>query len=233
MEEQEFLDEDDPIFNQIWDEIQQREIGEVNQFEENRTLISGLEIKNLLFQRTRDESKAAKIKASNVYADRPPPLPETVERMEKLVEECVADGVIVGDLKLVEGNLKQDFDTCQFPAKDAFLLIKQRKILQTLDDSGILIHAGLRALLKVPATKPTFLPAPPGTVWKDVAITVTEDVQIRINVKEKSQLYNLEKFKAEVIPQKMMQDYLFMIIQSGGIFTKENIAQDAAALFRI
>ena len=121
MEEQEFLDENDPILNQIWDEIQQREIGEVAQFEENRTLISGLEIKRLLFKQTRDETKATEIKASNVYADSPPPLPETLDRLEGLVKDCIADWVAVDDLKLVKGDLEQDFDTCQFPAKDMFL----------------------------------------------------------------------------------------------------------------
>ena len=227
MVEQEFLDDNDPILNQIWDEIQQREAGEITQFEENRTLISGLEIIDLLFKQTRDETKAAEIGASNVYADSPPPLPETLERLEGLVKDCIADGVASGDLELTEGDLEQDFYACKFPVKAMFLLIKLRKILQTLDDSGILIHPGLRPLLEVPATKPPFLPAPPGTVWKDVAITITEDTQIRINVKEKSQLYHLEKFKAEVIPQPKMQEYLFLITHSGGIFTKEDIAPAA------
>jgi len=226
MEEQEFLDDNDPILNQIWDEIQQREIGEVAQFEENRTLISGLEIKRLLFKQTRDETKATEIKASNVYADSPPPLPETLDRLEGLVKGCIADWVAVDDLKLVKGDLEQDFDTCQFPAKDMFLLIKQKNILSTLLDEGILIHPGLKTLLKIPATKAPFLPAPPDTVWNDVAITVTENTQIRINVNRKSQLYNLEKFKKEIITQNKMRDYLFLIIRSGGVFTKEDIAPD-------
>ncbi len=163
MEEQEFLDENDPILNQIWAEIQRREIGEVVQFEENRTVISGLELMNLFFKPTRDEIKAAEIQASIVYADSPPPLLETIGRMERLVMDCIGDGVTSGNLKLVEGNLKQDFDTCQFPAKDAFLLIKQRNILPTLRDEDILIRP---ALLKILA--PSVSPAQSGGEPDDI-----------------------------------------------------------------
>ena len=131
----------------VYDEIQNKEAGEISQFEENRKLIYGREIIDLCFKWTRDESEAAEIGASNVYADSPPPLPGTVERMKKLVKACIADGVTVGDLKLVKGDMEQDFDTCQFPATDTFLLIKQRNILSTLRDEGILIRPDLEAMV--------------------------------------------------------------------------------------
>ena len=70
------------------------------------------------------------------------------------------------------------------------------------------------------------LPAPTGTKWGEVRIEITSEAEIKIWIKGKSQIYNLEKFKKEILTQKKMRDYLFEIIQSGGVFTQVDIAPD-------
>ncbi|MCH7501011.1 MAG: hypothetical protein IH886_13580 [Nitrospinae bacterium] len=71
-----------------------------------------------------------------------------------------------------------------------------------------------------------FLPAPVGTKWKEVSIKITVDAQIRIEIKGKNQLYNLDKFKREIITQEKARGYLFLIIRSGGAFVKNDIDPD-------
>jgi len=76
------------------------------------------------------------------------------------------------------------------------------------------------------APESPFLPAPIGTKWNEVSIEITADTQIKIGIKGKTKLYHLEKFKEEIISQPKIQEYLFKIINSGGIFTKDDIALD-------
>jgi hypothetical protein len=71
-----------------------------------------------------------------------------------------------------------------------------------------------------------FLPAPTGTGWGDVKIEITPNLGIKLWIKGKSQTYDLEKFKKEIIAGPKIREYLFKIIQSGGVFTNNNIDPD-------
>ena len=88
------------------------------------------------------------------------------------------------------------------------------------------IRRSFKTINKTKEREGGFLPAPAGTKWNEVKIEITEQGGIKIWVNGKSKTYNLEKFKKEIISQPKIQDYLFKIINSGGIFTKDDIAPD-------
>jgi len=107
-------------------------------------------------------------------------------------------------------------------------------ILGRLEEKGVTISDALKDAIEATATtEPTqpepgqidkFLPAPAGTNWKDISIKVTKDARIELKVNRKTKLYDLEKFKKDIITQKKAREYLFLIIESGGTFTRDDIA---------
>jgi|LWDU01.1.fsa_nt_gi hypothetical protein len=67
-----------------------------------------------------------------------------------------------------------------------------------------------------------FFPAPEGTTWGDIRITITEETGIKIIIKTNEQLFYLDKFK-KLIPSKTSRALLFSIIQAGGILDRSTL----------
>ena len=167
------------------------------------------------------------------------------DRTFSTIEEATSfDGILAGFYDLLKRNISAGvLRVVDMPGEPGFYreevfgwMISQN-ILKNYEDQGIIILKEVYTLVEKYATKEDhepkkqdqggeFLPAPAGTKWNEVSIRITSNTQIRIGIKNKSQLYHLDKFKAEIITQEKMRGYLYKIINSGGVFTKEDIAPE-------
>jgi len=146
----------------------------------------------------------------------------------KKIFDCLSRLIRSHDPELNEVTLSQRRTTGGEP------LFIPHKTITWAQKRGIVVHSDLLKYFnlskqtKSESAEPKrgFLPAPAGTKWNEVRIEITADTQIRIGVKNKTQVYSLDKFKKEIITQKKMREYLFKIIQFGGIFTQGDIAPD-------
>ncbi len=141
--------------------------------------------------------------------------------------EWVKQAVMGGKLQEVgEYYHTGGFRHGRFNKDEFFRWIQEDKIISDLENAGIEIVNDLKKALKQPNKKQEFLPAPEGTKWKDVSIKIKEDTRIEIKVNKHTKLYDLEKFKKEVIKQAKSRNYLYLLIQSGGIITRDSVAPD-------
>jgi len=140
--------DNDPILGDVFDDIQAMEDRKFSQYPEQRTVITGAQFIDLLFQHTEEEAELAKIGKSKIYKRNHEPFPEKIARLKFFVRSCIANWVKSGDLLILQGDVDRDFDSCEFPPKGLFRCIGEKRILDTMRGINLVVDERLESRIQ-------------------------------------------------------------------------------------
>jgi hypothetical protein len=98
---------------------------------------------------------------------------------------------------------------------------KAEKLFLKLQESFIYFaeHGEAPADIKSRKEEQAFFPAPKDTEWSEIHFQLTEEVQVKIRIKNKEQLFSMNRLE-KVFPKEPSRNLLLKALQYGGVFDR-------------